>query len=92
MYITIGQHTFNIINNLSAVRNNNTKNKIAAITSKYILLFFMLFLTNTVSNLQFDPMSFIENLKHMGVGMLVIFVVIGIIILATKLVNYLFSE
>jgi len=28
----------------------------------------------------------------MGIGMLVIFVVIGIIILATKLVNYLFSE
>ena len=36
--------------------------------------------------------AFVENLKHMGVGMLVIFVVIGIIILATKLVNYLFSE
>ena len=52
----------------------------------------MLFLTNTVSNLQFDPMAFIENLKHMGVGMLVIFAIIGIIILATKLVNFLFSE
>ena len=43
-------------------------------------------------NLQFDPMSFVENLKYMGLGMLGIFVVIGIIILATKLVNYLFSE
>ena len=52
----------------------------------------MTFLTNTVANLEFNPMAFIENLKHMGVGMLVIFVVIGIIILATKLVNYLFSE
>lgn len=52
----------------------------------------MHFLTNTVVNLQFDPMAFIENLQYMGVGMLVIFVVIGIIILATKLVNYLFSN
>jgi len=45
-----------------------------------------------LANLKFNPMAFVENLKHMGVGMLVIFVVIGIIILATKLVNYLFSE
>ena len=52
----------------------------------------MNFLTNTVVNLQFDLMAFVENLQYMGVGMLVIFVVIGIIILATKLVNFLFSE
>ena len=43
-------------------------------------------------NLEFNPMAFIDNLKYMGVGMLVIFAVIGIIILATKLVNFLFSE
>ena len=52
----------------------------------------MNFLTNTAVNLEFNPMAFVDNLKYMGVGMLVIFVVIGIIILATKLVNYLFSE
>lgn len=52
----------------------------------------MNFLTNTAVNLNFNPIAFVENLRHMGVGMLVIFVVIGIIILATKLVNYLFSE
>ena len=52
----------------------------------------MHFLTNSAVNLDFNPMAFVENLRHMGVGMLVIFVVIGIIILATKLVNYLFSE
>ena len=52
----------------------------------------MTFLTNTVANWEFNLMAFVENLRHMGVGMLVIFVVIGIIILATKLVNYLFSE
>ncbi len=43
-------------------------------------------------NLMFNPMAFIENLKYMGVGMLVIFVIIGIIILATKLINYLSPE
>ena len=52
----------------------------------------MNFLAVSAVNLSFDPGAFIQNLKYMGVGMLVIFVVIGIIILATKLVNYLFSE
>ena len=48
-------------------------------------------ISNTVE-LNFDPMAFVTNLKYMGIGMLVIFAIIGIIILATKLVNYLFSE
>ena len=52
----------------------------------------MIFLTNTAVNLDFNPMAFVENLQHMGVGMAVIFVVIGIIIGATTLVNYLLSE
>ena len=52
----------------------------------------MNFLTNPAFNLEFNPMAFIENLEYMGVGMVVIFVVIGIIIGATTLVNYLFSE
>lgn len=52
----------------------------------------MNFLTSNAVSLEFDPMAFVENLQYMGVGMLVIFAVIGIIILATKLVNYLFSE
>lgn len=52
----------------------------------------MTFLAENVASFEFNPMAFVENLQHMGVGMLVIFVVIGIIILATKLVNYLFSE
>ena len=49
-------------------------------------------LTETAVNLEFNPMAFVENLQYMGIGMLVIFAIIGIIILATKLVNYLFSE
>ena len=41
---------------------------------------------------QFDPMAFVRNLKYMGVGMLVIFVVIGMILLTTMLINWLFSD
>ena len=46
----------------------------------------------TNASFQFDPLAFVENLRHMGVGMLVIFVVIGLIILTTMLINWLFSE
>jgi hypothetical protein len=46
----------------------------------------------TTASFQFNPMAFVDNLQHMGVGMLVIFVVIGLIILTTMLINWLFSE
>ena len=42
--------------------------------------------------IQFKPAEFIAQLSKMGVGMLVIFVVIGLIILTTLLINWLFSE
>ena len=42
--------------------------------------------------LEFNPVAFVENLRHMGVGMLVIFAIIGIIIVSTMLINYLFSD
>ena len=34
-------------------------------------------------------MNFIDNLSYMGIGMLGIFVVIGVIVLLTMLLNYL---
>ena len=40
----------------------------------------------------FEPMNFVSNLQYMGIGMLVIFVVIGIIMLATSLLNRFFSK
>ncbi len=40
----------------------------------------------------FQPMNFITNLRNMGIGMLVIFVIIGVIILVTTLVSRLFSK
>ena len=52
----------------------------------------MNFLTETVVDLTFDPMAFVENLQYMGIGMLVIFVIIGIIALSTALINKIFSK
>lgn len=40
----------------------------------------------------FEPMQFIYNLRYMGVGMLTIFVVIGVIIGATVLLNKIASK
>ena len=40
----------------------------------------------------FNPMGFVDRLSNMGIGMLVIFVVIGVIILTTMLINWLFSK
>ncbi len=44
------------------------------------------------SELNFLPGRFIEMLDKMGIGMLVIFIIIGVIILATLLINKLFSK
>lgn len=59
----------------------------------------MNFLTKTVAlaeeaniELIFEPMNFVRNLKYMGIGMLVIFVIIGIIILTTMMVNKVFAD
>ena len=49
-------------------------------------------LTSSAVSLEFNPMAFIDNLQHMGVGMVVIFAIIGIIIGATMLINFLFSD
>ena len=40
----------------------------------------------------FEPANFIENLQHMGVGMLTIFVIIGVIALTTVLINKIFND
>ena len=45
-----------------------------------------------MGGLIFNPMGFVDQLPRMGVGMLVIFVVIGAIFLTTMLINWLFSE
>ena len=40
---------------------------------------------------EFHPIGFVENLRFMGIGMLGIFIIIGIIILATVIINKVFS-
>ena len=38
-------------------------------------------------NFGFEPMNFVTNLKYMGIGMLGVFIIIGIIIAATYAVG-----
>ena len=40
----------------------------------------------------FEPMHFVDNLWYMGIGMLGIFIVIGVIMLLTILLNKLTSK
>lgn len=40
----------------------------------------------------FEPMHFVENLRYMGLGMLGIFIVIGVIMLLTMLLNKLTEQ
>ena len=37
--------------------------------------------------MNFNPMAFVENLRYMGLGMLGVFVSIGIIVLVTMILN-----
>ena len=48
--------------------------------------------TDSTTNISFNPENFITNLKYMGIGMLVIFVIIGLIALSTMLINKVFQE
>ena len=41
--------------------------------------------------MKFDPIQFVNNLKYMGVGMLGVFMIVGVIILATYAISY-FTE
>ncbi len=50
------------------------------------------FLLNSAGAFEFNPAGFTEMLPYMAIGMLVIFVLIGMIILATLLINKIFSK
>lgn len=40
----------------------------------------------------FNPINFISNLRYLAVGMVSIFIVIGVIILVTVLLNKIFTK
>ena len=42
--------------------------------------------------MEFNPMGFVENLRYMGVGMLGVFIIIGIIIAATYIIGKITSK
>ena len=41
-----------------------------------------------MGDIQFDIMAFVENLKYMGLGMLGVFIIVGIIIFATHFTSF----
>ena len=45
-----------------------------------------------MTNLQFKPIEFINNLDVMGTGMLGVFIIVGIIIGATYAISYFTSK
>lgn len=45
-----------------------------------------------LSDLNFDPARILQMLPRMGIGMLVIFVVIGVIALSTVVINKIFAK
>ena len=49
-------------------------------------------LKNMFTGLTFEPVRFVEMLDKMGIGMLVIFAVIGVIVLTTVLINKVFAD
>lgn len=44
------------------------------------------------SDFMFEPMNFVKNLSYMGIGMLGIFVVIGLVMATTAFLNKAFSN
>ncbi|MBR3966179.1 MAG: hypothetical protein IKK94_02110 [Clostridia bacterium] len=40
----------------------------------------------------FEPMNFVKNLEYMGIGMLGIFIVIGVIMGATLVIGKIFNK
>ena len=45
-----------------------------------------------MDNLIFEPLNFVKNLGYMGMGMLGIFVVIGLIVITTVILNHVTSS
>ena len=51
-----------------------------------------MFTTMMASNIEFNPMAFVDNLYYMGMGMLGIIIVMGVLIGITTLLNKIFSK
>lgn len=47
---------------------------------------------NILIKLNFEPARFVEMLLYMGKGMLIIFILIGVIVLVTIFINKMFKK
>ncbi|MBQ9717621.1 MAG: hypothetical protein IJV76_06480 [Clostridia bacterium] len=53
----------------------------------YLTVFLPVYLSSFFANFEFHPMSFVENLKYMGPGMICIFIVIAAIVAVVVLLE-----
>ena len=53
----------------------------------YLTVFLPVYLSSFFANFEFHPMSFVENLKYMGTGMICIFIVIVAIVAVVVLLE-----
>ncbi len=51
-----------------------------------------MFISFMASNIDINPMAFVDNLYYMGMGMLGIIIVMGVLIGITTLLNKIFSK
>ena len=51
-----------------------------------------IFISAMASNIDINPMAFVDNLYYMGMGMLGIIIVMGVLIAITTLLNKIFSK
>lgn len=51
-----------------------------------------MFISIMASNIEFNPMAFVDNLYYMGMGMAGIIIVMGVLIGITTLLNKIFSK
>ena len=58
----------------------------------YLTVFLPVYLSSFFSNFEFHPMSFVENLKYMGTGMICIFIVIGAIVAVVVLLEKMITR
>jgi len=65
---------------------------IGALDGETAVLYAQAETTEATASIGFEPMNFVNNLQYMGTGMLTIFIVIGVIILATSAINKIFSK
>ena len=78
---------------ITANKTGKPLNELRFISIKEVnKMYFLTLAAQAAPQITFEPVNFVNYLQYMGIGMAVIFAIISVIIGATLLINYLFSE